>query len=232
MGPILFCDRCRGIQVGWNRKFIAHVFACRVRTPRVLRWVPYGVTVIVLLALFTTPTAVSTVESAPEIAGVVFDVGSESASSPMATDSPISDPMVASVIGLLEQNSRMNAVRKARVARAVVASARKYDVDPYLVASVLLVESSGDPFAISNKDAVGIMQIHVPTWGALVDMEQINLFRIEDNIDLGTRILADYTGRYGLSDGLMRYLGAPGATEESLAYVARIEGIYLNRNAD
>ncbi len=233
MGPILFCDRCRGIQVGWNRKFIAHVFACRVRTPRVLRWVPYGVALVAAVSLFSTPTAmVSTAESAPEAAPVVFDAGPDSASAEMSAHSPISDPMVASVLGLLEQNSRMNAVRQARIARAVVASARKYDVDPYLVASVLLVESSGDPFAISNKDAVGIMQIHVPTWGALVETEQINLFRIEDNIDLGTRILADYTGRHGLSDGLMRYLGAPGATEEALRYVARIEGIYLNRNAD
>ena len=243
MGPILFCDRCRGIQVGWNRKFIAHVFACRVRVPRIPRWVPYGVALVVVLSLFSTPlsmvsTGASTgagtapAESLPQADRVVFDAGGDSASAQMAAHSPISDPMVASVLGLLDQNSRMNAVRQARIARAVVASARKYDVDPYLVASVLLVESSGDPFAISNKDAVGIMQIHVPTWGALVDMEQINLFRIEDNIDLGTRILADYTARYGLSDGLMRYLGALDATEEALQYVARIEGIYLNRNAD
>ena len=76
------------------------------------------------------------------------------------------------------------------------------------------------------------MQIHVPTWGALVESEQINLFRIEDNIDLGTRILADYTERHGLSDGLMRYLGAPEPTDDAINYVARIEGIYLNRNAD
>ena len=242
MGPILFCDRCRGIQVGWNRKFIAHVFACRVRMPAIPRWVPYGVALVVVLSLFSTPTSMVSTgspgmstakpESFPEAGGVVFDAGGDSASAQMAAHSPISDPMVASVLGLLEQNSRMNAVRQARIARAVVASARKYDVDPYLVASVLLVESSGDPFAISNKDAVGIMQIHVPTWGALVDMEQINLFRIEDNIDLGTRILADYTARFGLSDGLMRYLGAPDVTEEALQYVARIEGIYLNRNAD
>lgn len=231
MGPILFCDRCRGMQVGWNRKFVVHLVTCRIRSRSFLRWAPYGAAVILVLALFSTPTAM--VEDAePEPGAVVFDAGEDSASAAMAARSPISDPMVASVLGLLEQNSRMSPVRQARIARAVVASARRHDVDPYLVASVLLVESSGDPFAISNRDAVGIMQIHVPTWGRLVDAEQINLFRIEDNIDLGTRILGEYTSRYGLAEGLMRYLGASEPTEHALAYVNRIEGIYLNRNAD
>jgi soluble lytic murein transglycosylase-like protein len=199
------------------------------------RLAPYSIAVLFIVSIFATPTAMlNSAQPAPnpDAGAVVFDAGADSASSQVASDRPISDPAVASVLGLIEQNSRMNAVRQARIARAVVASARKYDVDPYLVVSVLLVESSGDPFAISNRDAVGIMQIHVPTWRALVDMEQINLFRIEDNIDLGVRIMADYTGRYGLSEGLMRYLGAGEPTEEASLYVSRIEGIYLNRNAD
>ena len=29
------------------------------------------------------------------------------------------------------------------------------------------------------------MQIHLPTWGLTADREDINLFKIEDNIDFG-----------------------------------------------
>jgi soluble lytic murein transglycosylase-like protein len=105
-------------------------------------------------------------------------------------------------------------------------------VDPFLVAGILLAESSGNPYAISNRKAVGIMQIHVPTWGETVEAEGINLFLLEDNIDFGTRILRDYTRRYGLWDGVMRYLGATEPTDEALAYVQRVQGVYSDRQAD
>ena len=111
-------------------------------------------------------------------------------------------------------------------------SARKYDADPFLVASILLVESSGDPFAISRGEAVGIMQIHVPTWASLVDLEAINLFRIEDNVDLGTRILKGYAEQYGLWPGVMRYLGAGEPSEEAIKYVRLVQGIYGDRSPD
>jgi soluble lytic murein transglycosylase-like protein len=76
------------------------------------------------------------------------------------------------------------------------------------------------------------MQIHVPTWGETVEAEGINLFLLEDNIDFGTRILRDYTRRYGLWDGVMRYLGATEPTDEALAYVQRVQGVYSDRQAD
>ena len=76
------------------------------------------------------------------------------------------------------------------------------------------------------------MQIHVPKWGALVDSEQINLFRVEDNLDLGTRILEDYISRHSLWTSLTRYLGASEPTEETQAYVKRIPNLYSDRQAD
>ena len=73
-----------------------------------------------------------------------------------------------------------------------MASAKKYDLDARLIASVTIVESRGNPFAISGKDAIGIMQIHLPTWGRTADKQGINLFKIEDNVDFGAQILKDY----------------------------------------
>ena len=58
------------------------------------------------------------------------------------------------------------------------------------------------------------------------------MFRIEDNIDLGARILRDYTRQHGLWDGVLRYLGTSGPTEEGAAYLRRVQGIYSDRLAD
>lgn len=232
MGPILFCDRCRGIEVGWNRKYLTHSLVCRGQFSKSFKVFLYTVTAVVVISVFPTTTAIvfsNQSRSAPASAAV--------AESPAVPDSTgltgVSDPAVLSIESFLVRNSRLRPTERARVARAVVASAVEHDVDPYLVASILLVESSGDPFAISRRDAVGIMQIHVPTWGELVDTEGINLFRVEDNIELGTRILKDYTSRYGLWDGVIRYLGAGGPTDEAaLEYVSRVQNIYSDRNAD
>ena len=237
MRPIIFCERCRGIEVGWNRKYLTHRLVCHGGFSKSFQIFIYTVTAAVIISLFPTTTAmVFSNQAAPdEISGDTEEVVSQSPDSvtPIITgDMPISDPAVFSIEALLERNSRIGAVDRARIARAVIASSRNYDVDPYLVTSILLVESSGNQFAISGRDAVGIMQIHVPTWGSLVDMEQINLFRVEDNIDLGARILKDYTLRYGLWDGVMRYLGAGGPTEEAMAYVSRAQDIYTDRSAD
>ena len=225
MRPIVFCGRCRGMEVGPNRKYLTHRLICRGGISNSVKVLVYAVACALVISFFPTTTAiVSSNQDAP--------VPAPPQAVAVERINAISDATVYSIEDILGRHSRVDSVDRARIARAVVASARKYDVDPFLVASILLVESSGNPFAISDRDAVGIMQIHVPTWGSLVDVERINLFSVEDNVDLGTRILKDYTVRHGLWDGVMRYLGGVGATEENLAYVRRVQGIYSDRQAD
>jgi hypothetical protein len=91
---------------------------------------------------------------------------------------------------------------RSRLAKSLLASAKKYDLNPKLLASVMIVESRGNPFAVSGQNAVGLMQIHLPTWGETADREDINLFKIEDNIDFGARILQGYVRRFGVWDGV------------------------------
>ena len=109
-------------------------------------------------------------------------------------------------------------------------SARKYELNPKLIASVLIVESRGNPFAISGKSAIGIMQIHVPTWGEITEREGINLFKIEDNVDFGARILHDYTRHFGLWEGVKRYNGYfvndPISEQSADEYVAKVQRIF------
>src|SRR5204862_1500354 len=111
------------------------------------------------------------------------------------------DPAVANMNAFLEKY-KVDVGQRPRIAGAIVTSARKYNVDPRLVASIMIVESRANPFAISGADSIGIMQIHLPTWGNTADKEGINLFKIEDNVDFGVRILKDYIRRFGLWEGV------------------------------
>jgi soluble lytic murein transglycosylase-like protein len=144
------------------------------------------------------------------------------------------DPAVPAIETLLKR-FEIDPTRRKRVAEAIVCSSSRHNIDPRLVASVMIVESRGNPFAISPSDAVGIMQIHVPTWARTVEQEGINLFKIEDNVEFGVRILKDYIDHYGHDDGIKRYNGwNPGTTESSTAeaYLQKVRKIYRSAGGD
>jgi soluble lytic murein transglycosylase-like protein len=129
----------------------------------------------------------------------------------------------------LEKNE-IRASDRRRLAESIVASAIKHDLSPRLIASIMIVESRGNAFAISGENAVGIMQIHLPTWGQTVDREGINLFRIEDNIDFGARILKNYVRQFGLWEGVKRYnglnAGNPTSIQSAEEYVGKVQRVY------
>jgi soluble lytic murein transglycosylase-like protein len=125
---------------------------------------------------------------------------------------------------------KVGSAHRSRLAEAIVESAEKYDLNPRLVASIMIVESRGNPYAISGQDAVGIMQIHLPTWGDTADRENINLFKIEDNVDFGARILKDYVSRFGTWGGVKRYNGfipgVPAWEESAQRYLTKVQHVY------
>lgn len=73
---------------------------------------------------------------------------------------------------------------------------KEYNLDPYLVASIINVESKFDKDAISQKDARGLMQISPSTgkWGSeVLEIESYKediLFDPETNIRIGTWFLS------------------------------------------
>jgi len=215
MQHISFCIRCRGMRIGWNRKYVFHCLLCR-------RWAYKSLKLCVLAAVgavvvfgFPKPAGLHTSLDAAEVSALQVAAAPQPAA-------------VAAVESMMARYGVDRALRE-RVARAVVASGLKYDLDPRLIASIMLVESSGNPFAISDADAIGIMQIHLPTWGSLAESQGINLFKLEDNIDLGAQILKDYVSRHGLWEGVARYTGwtdAPGSQEAAAAYVRKVQRIY------
>ncbi len=145
---------------------------------------------------------------------------------------PRPDPAIGAINGFLKK-FEVDPARRKRLAEALVRSSRKHNVDPRLVASIMIVESRGDPFAISPSNAVGIMQIHVPTWSRTVEKEGINLFKIEDNIDFGVRILRNYVQRYGHDEGIKRYNGwNPDSPLNAEAYLQKVQHIYSSTSSN
>ena len=117
MQPIIFCDRCRGLEVGWNRKYLTHRAVCVGGPSLDLRLVAYTVTVAFLISFFPSTTSIG-VPGRTETATVTArDTGEEVAT--------VSDPAVYAIEDVWGRHSRVDTVQRACIARVVVASAPK-----------------------------------------------------------------------------------------------------------
>jgi soluble lytic murein transglycosylase-like protein len=210
------------MRVGWNRRYVLHRLFCDELILRSFKLLVFAA--ILSSFIFAFPIAT----------GIVL---SDRSSDSLAADLPVSPaallPVIDPAVRTIEQflsNYGVPIRQRNRIAAAVVHSARSYNVDPKLIAAVIIVESSANPFAISERQSVGLMQIHLPTWGPTVDRENLNLFRVEDNVELGVRILKDYISEHGLWAGIMRYRGWTDASPDSQQgaddYVHKVRNIY------
>lgn len=99
--------------------------------------------------------------------------------------------------------------------KMVHSEARRADLSPELVLSIIQVESNFDQWAISKVGARGLMQI-MPFWLNEIGRPKDNLFHIRTNLRMGCTILKHYLdkergniiralGRYNGSLGSYRY---------------------------
>jgi hypothetical protein len=220
MQPIAFCTRCRGMKVGWNRKYVLHCLACQ-------EWLSKSYKLLILTAVLS-----SFVFAFPVTTGIALtDLTLSRVGPSVAESAPSPKPkadMSAAVQNLLERYG-VEKERLVRVTEAILTSSAKYRVDPKLVAAIVIVESRANPFAVSDKTSVGVMQIHLHTWKEIAETENINLFNIEENVDFGVRILRDYIAGNGIWEGVARYKGRIATPESHQAaddYVRKVQGIY------
>lgn len=82
-----------------------------------------------------------------------------------------------------------------RYARFVLPLSEKHGMDWKLVAAVMAMESNYNPRAISNKGAIGLMQL-MPRTAALYRVSYKELFSPEKNIEAGVRHLKMLHERY------------------------------------
>lgn len=222
MVTILFCPACRGLVAAPNLRYLKHLFVCHKWALKSIISIVYILSIAGLIFFFPTP--VGQASSAP--------VGTPEIRSRLQLAPPaLTVNSIESFLG--RQSCSIDPKRRARIAQAIVSSAVEFDLDPRLLAAIAVVESRCDSFAISQFDSVGIMQIHLPTWSETIDHEGINVFKIEDNIYLGARILASYVNQSGLWGGVHRYHGAFPDSPESMKtadeYVAKVQSIYAKQ---
>jgi hypothetical protein len=95
-----------------------------------------------------------------------------------------------------------------RVARAIVKEARELQIAPSLLAGVLITENARlEPEAVSNKGAVGLMQV-MRFHAGVFDCDSDDLLQVESNICHGARVFAGYLKRTkDVRSALLRYNG-------------------------
>lgn len=95
-----------------------------------------------------------------------------------------------------------------RVARAIVKEARQLQISPSLLAGVLITENSRlEPETVSNKGAVGLMQV-MRFHAGVFDCASDDLMQVEANICHGSRVFAGYLKRTkDVRSALLRYNG-------------------------
>ncbi|OHA79389.1 MAG: hypothetical protein A2747_03080 [Candidatus Yonathbacteria bacterium RIFCSPHIGHO2_01_FULL_44_41] len=76
---------------------------------------------------------------------------------------------------------------------------RKFNVNPDIIVAILVVESMGDPYALSSKGARGCMQT-LPSTDVEINMQGHDSFDCPTSIMKGTKYLTVLRGRYGLTD--------------------------------
>ncbi len=95
-----------------------------------------------------------------------------------------------------------------RIARALVKEANRLEVEPSLLAGVLLVENARlEPASVSSQGAIGLMQVMHFHAGEF-DCGSDDLLQVESNICHGARVFGRYLKRTGnVRTALLRYNG-------------------------
>lgn len=122
------------------------------------------------------------------------------------------------IIGALNYREILKHFYPVRYEASVTNYAAKYDLDPFLVYSIIRVESKFNPYAKSGKGAMGLMQVTPKTGRYISDLagdggyEDERLFDTDTNIKLGSYYLAKLMKdfNYNIECVLAAYNGGEG----------------------
>jgi len=169
-----------------------------------------------LLALMPALAPASTLEPDPELRKALIEAvnAADSFDHPFDAEvwlSDMSDRMIRYVPQAMPE-----AQERLKFLRLVHSEARRVNVPPELVLSVIEVESRFDRFAVSVAGAQGYMQV-MPFWLKELDRPYDNLFNAPINLRMGCTILKFYLDREkgDLIKGLARYNGSTGRAHYS-----------------
>ena len=151
-------------------------------------------------------------------------------------DAPWTPEVPAIETALGELGTLLMPSERGRVARTIAREARRAGFSPELVLAVIRVESGGDPFAVSAKGALGLMQLRPRTAEAVARgigvqwSGPVTLFDPVANVRLGVAYLERLRARYGsLSIALAAYNWGPTRVSEMLRRSEPIPAAYSQR---
>jgi soluble lytic murein transglycosylase-like protein len=135
---------------------------------------------------------------------------------------------------IVSANSRGHQASKEEIDASIVMAAARHNVDPNLVRAVVKVESNFNSNAVSNKGAIGLMQLMPKT---ARELKVKNPFDPDQNVDAGVRhlkyLLESYNGdvnltlaAYNAGEGAVRRSAGVPHYSETQNYVRRITNLY------
>lgn len=154
-----------------------------------------------------------------------------------APATPAADPDLDAVEGHLLRHARRSGQSEAELralARTLVEEARRHRLDPRLVLAVVHVESRYDAYAVSEKHAMGLMQILPSTGEWLAAQTGVawqgpqTLFDPTANVRLGAAYLRILIDRYegDVPAALVAYNWGPGHVDGRLREGAPLPAVY------
>lgn len=135
---------------------------------------------------------------------------------------------------VLPKRQKADMQTRSDISSYVHQAAAKYDLEPELIKAVISTESNGNHRAVSRKGAIGLMQLMPATAN---DLNVINPFNPEENIEGGTRYLKQLLERFNgnLTLALAAYNSGPKTVEkygavppilETRQYVKKVFSLY------
>ena len=140
---------------------------------------------------------------------------------------------------LKKRNPHLGEKKAREYAQYITDAGEEFGVDPFLVASILVKESTANWKAQSSRGAYGLMQIHWKAhkksirkaFGTIQTLE--DLLEPQNNIRVGTYLFANHIRRFedDADRALDRYLGAPRTSYKKtiLDFYKSMSGRYLKR---
>jgi hypothetical protein len=109
-----------------------------------------------------------------------------------------------------------------RYSAAIAKNSVEKELNPAVVAAIVVVESGGNPLKVSPAGDLGLMQVNVHIHSGSFDFTKRNLLKAEDNIEVGTTILRTMLDRHGEGKAIAAYNGLLG---EKQKYAQRVKAV-------